>query len=373
MVQAKNESEESVTIEHDLISERRKPARRITLARVADEAGVSIATASKVVNGRTGVGESTRRDIERVVEELGYVGVSERERPVRGLREPLVEIVIDSLKNPYALALLSGAIAAAESAKAAVVTRRLGALATESPMKWAQRLARTGRVGVIEVTSEFSAEREAALRSVGLPVVLVDPIDVPRTATVSVGATNWAGGMEATQHLIDLGHENIAYIGGPTGAACDVARTHGYQAAMHQAGLPTNLAEIIHGPFTFEQGLEAGITILARPHRPTAIFAASDVAALGVMEAARRLGIAIPTQLSVVGFDNTMLAPSSAPPLTTIHQPVEEIGATAVATIFRLASGETQPTKRVELATHLVVRDSTAPPPRHSETSIHHR
>lgn len=335
---------------------------RVTLSRVAAEAGVSVATASKVINGRGGVGADTRRAIEEIVEQLGYVSVGERERPVRGRREPLIEVVVDSLRNPYTLALLSGAVQAAEQVEAAVVTRQLSAIGNQSPSKWAQRLARGGRIGVIEVTSEFSTERQKALRSVGLPVVLVDPIDVPRTGIISVGATNWAGGMEATKHLIDLGHTDIAYVGGPSGAACDVARTHGYYAAMQQAALPIDLSEVIHGPFTFEHGLEAGLRILGRPKRPTAIFAASDVTAMGVMEAARTLGITVPGQLSIVGFDNTMLAQTSSPRLTTIHQPVEEIGRTAVETVQKLARGETLPSKRVELATHLVLRDSTAPP-----------
>ncbi len=335
---------------------------RVTLARVAAEAGVSVATASKVINGRTGVGESTRRSVEELAERLGYVGVGERERPLRGKREPLIEVVVDSLRNPYTLVLLSGVVGAVEEAEAAIVIRQLSDVTHQSALSWAQRLARSGRIGVIEVTSEFSVEREAALRSVGLPVVLVDPIDVPRTTTVSVGATNWAGAMEATKHLIDLGHTDIAYIGGPALAACDVARTHGYSAAMYQAHLPIDLSEVVHGPFTFEHGLTEGRRILERAKRPTAIFAASDVTAMGVMEAARTLGISVPEELSIVGFDNTMLAQTSSPRLTTIHQPVEEIGRTAVETVQKLARGETLHSKRVELATHLVVRDSTAPP-----------
>ncbi|GAA1963820.1 LacI family DNA-binding transcriptional regulator [Microbacterium deminutum] len=335
--------------------------RRITLSRVADEAGVSVATASKVINGRGGVGEETRRLIEEIADRLGYVSVGERERPVRGKREPLIELVSDTFLNPYTLLLLSGAVTAAENAESAIVTRQLSAIARQTPLKWAQRLALGGRIGVIEVTSQFSAERERALRKVGLPVVLVDPIEVPRMSLVSVGATNWAGGLEATQHLIELGHSNIAYIGGPRGAACDVARTHGYQAAMQQASLHIDLTEVIHGPFTFEHGLTAGLQVLSRPTPPTAIFAASDVTAMGVMEAARTLGISIPGQLSIVGFDNTMLAHTSSPRLTTIHQPVEEIGQTAVQTVHTLARGEVLPSKRVELATHLVIRDSTAP------------
>ena len=338
---------------------------RVTLSRVAEEAGVSVATASKVINGRGGVGSATRRNIEEIVDRLGYVSVGERERPVRGKREPLIEVIVDTLSNPYTLALLAGAVAAAEVAEAAIVTRKLSALMNQSPLKWAQRLARGGRIGVIEVTSEFSVEREKALRSVGLPVVLVDPIGVPRTSIVSVGATNWAGGLEATRHLIDLGHVDVAYIGGPADAACDVARTHGYYAAMQQAGLPIDLSEVVHGPFTFEQGLQVAVQILNRPTPPTAIFAASDVTAMGVMEAARTLGVAVPEELSIVGFDNTLLAQTSSPRLTTVHQPVEEIGRTAVETVQKLARGESLPSKRVELATHLVVRDSTAPPAPH--------
>ena len=337
---------------------------RVTLSRVAEEAGVSVATASKVINGRGGVGSATRRNIEEIVERLGYVSVGERERPVRGKREPLIELVVDTLSNPYTLALLSGAVGAAETAQVAIVTRKLSAVGEQSPLKWAQRLARGGRIGVIEVTSEFSVEREKALRSVGLPVVLIDPLGLPRTSMVSVGATNWAGGLEATTHLIELGHTDIAYIGGPSIAACDVARTHGYHAAMQQAGLPIDLSEVLHGPFTFDHGLEAGVQILSRPVRPTAIFATSDVTAMGVMEAARTLGIAVPEQLSIVGFDNTMLASTSSPRLTTVHQPVEEIGRTAVETVQKMARGESLPSKRVELATYLVIRDSTAPPSR---------
>jgi LacI family transcriptional regulator len=337
---------------------------RVTLARVAEEAGVSVATASKVINGRGGVGAETRRTIEDIADRLGYVSIGERERPVRGTREPLIEVIVDSLRSPYTLALLSGAVAGADIAETAIVVRSLSAVDRQTPLKWAQRLARGGRIGVIEVTSEFSAERERALRTVGLPVVLVDPLEVPRMSLVSVGATNWAGGLDATRHLIELGHTDIAYIGGPAGSACDVARTHGYLAAMQQAGLHPDLSEVIHGPFTFEQGLSAGLEVLSRPVPPTAVFAASDVTAMGVMEAARTLGLSVPQQLSIVGFDNTLLAHTSSPRLTTVHQPVEEIGQTAVETILKLARGELLPSKRVELATHLIVRDSTDVPAR---------
>lgn len=336
---------------------------RITLARVAAQAGVSPATVSKVLNGRSGVGEETRRRIERLAEDVGYVAVAERSRPVRGTREPIIEMVVESLDNPYTPTLLNGVVGAAEAAHGGVVLRRLDALEGREPLQWAQRLARNGRIGVLEASTVYSRERDEALRAVGLPLVLVDPIDEPRPFLHSIGATNWAGGMEACRHLTDLGHRRIAYIGGPPTAPCDVAREHGYLAALRQAGIAPDASLVLHGTYTFEHGLTAALDLLARPEPPTAIFAGCDLAALGVLEAARRMGRAVPTELSVVGFDDTGSAAFSPPPLTTVHQPILEIGGAAVSTLFRLAAGEAPPTKRIELATHLVVRSSTAPAP----------
>lgn len=193
-------------------------------------------------------------------------------------------------------------------------------------------------------------------------MVLVDPLDVPRTNTPSVGATNWAGAYEATRHLLDLGHTDIRYIGGPSGAYCNTVRAHGWAAAMTDAGLVADTAQIWPGGFTFEHGLEAATALLQSDVPPTAIFVGSDASAMGVLEAARIRGLSVPGDLSIVGFDDTVLARTSNPQLTTVHQPIAAIGRTAVETVVRLAAGESIPTKRVELATHLVVRNSTAAP-----------
>jgi LacI family transcriptional regulator len=335
---------------------------RMTLARVAAQAGVSPATVSKVLNARSGVSEDTRRRIEALAEDLGYVAVAERQRPVRGHAEPLVEVLVDSLDNPYTWALLSGVLAAAEAAGGGIVLGRVSMLADEPPVAWAQRLARTGRIGVLEASTVSSRDRESALRAVGLPLVVVDSMDEPRPSIHSIGATNWAGGLAACRHLTELGHERVAYIGGPEGSPCDVAREAGYLAALRERSIVADPALLTHGPFTFDHGLGAGLDVLARRDRPTAVFAACDLIALGVLEAARRLGLAVPGDVSVVGFDDTGLAASSAPPLTTVHQPILEMGEAGVSTLFRLAASGTSPVHRVELATHLVVRASTAPP-----------
>ncbi len=337
-------------------------ARRVTLARVAQDAGVSPATVSKVVNGRAGVGAATRLAVEKAVEAAGYVAIAERQRPYRGVGEPLVEVLVETLHHPYNGTFLDGAAQATEAAGAGLVVRLLSAVIDEDALAWAQKLARAGRVGVIEVTARYSKARADALRTVGLPLVLVDPLDEPRTSVYNIGATNWAGGVEATRHLLELGHRRIAYVGGPPTIACNIARQHGYMAALHQADVTFDPSLVQHSSFTFEHGLDAAMQFLSRRQRPTAIFAGSDLAALGVLEAARRLRISVPDQLSIVGFDNTGVAASSAPPLTTVHQPILQIGEAAVRTLFRLASGDAAP-KRIELATHLVVRESTAPVP----------
>ncbi len=335
-------------------------AGRVTLARVAQEAGVSPATVSKVVNGRAGVGAATRLAVEKAVERAGYVAIAERQRPFRGVGEPLVEVLLESMHHPYNGTFLDGASGAVEAASAGLVVRLLHAVVDDDALAWAQKLARAGRVGVIEVTAKYSKARAEALRAVGLPLVLVDPLDEPRTSVYNIGATNWAGGVEATRHLVELGHRRIAYIGGPPQIACNIARQHGYMAALHQADIAFDPGLVLHGSFTFKHGFDAATQFLSRRPRPTAIFAACDLAALGVLEAARRLRISVPEQLSLVGFDNTGIAASSAPPLTTVHQPILQIGEAAVRTLFRLASGDPAP-KRIELATHLVIRSSTAP------------
>ncbi|WP_198667338.1 LacI family DNA-binding transcriptional regulator [Glycomyces dulcitolivorans] len=338
-------------------------AERTTLQHVARAAGVSIGTVSKVVNGRTGVGAETRVRVEEVIAELGYVSLGERQGSVHTAQEMSVELVVDprTVSNPYLSQFLGGALEAAAELGVALVLRSVGAGSIEDAGAWAQGLARSGRAGVIEATSAYSAPREKALKRAGLHMVLVDPIDVPRTSTPSIGATNWAGAYAAAQHLLGLGHREIRYIGGPPGAHCDNVRAHGWAAAMGEAGLEADAALVPRHSYTFEHGLAAAIEMLTGERPPTAIFAGSDTTATGVLEAARRLGLSVPDDLSIIGFDDTPLSQMSAPPLTTVHQPIADIGRTAVSTMVRLARGQLLSTNRVELSTHLVVRDSTAP------------
>jgi LacI family transcriptional regulator len=195
-----------------------------------------------------------------------------------------------------------------------------------------------------------------------VPAVVVDPAGVPTFDVPTIGATNWAGGLSAVEHLTRLGHRRVGFVGGTPTLWCSRARLDGYRAGLEAAGLAVDPALLTEGDFGYESGFRAADRLLALPDRPTAIFAANDQMALGVYEAVRRRGMRVPEDVSVVGFDDLPETRWSSPPLTTVHQPLAEMGLLAARTVLRLVNGERIESPRVELATDLVVRDSTAPP-----------
>ena len=339
--------------------------RRATLAAVAATAGVSISTVSKVLNGRTDVGPQTRARIEELLAQFEYVG--RRSEPgSRAGGQPIVELVFHGRLVAYALEVLQGVLdAAAEVGVGVVVSqrpRRPGG-GEDSPAAWVRRLVAAGRTAVIDVVDDVLAGDLTVLSRARLPLVVIDPLNLPRTRTTSVGATNFAGGLAATQHLLSLGHRRIAYLGGIPGSSVNQARRHGYLAAMDAERAPVLEGYLRSGNFLYQDGLEEGLALLDLPEPPTAVFVASDESATGVLEAARSRGLRVPRDLSVVGFDDTQVARLVSPPLTTVRQPLREMGAVALRTALRLAAGETLDSHHVELATELVVRGSTGPPP----------
>lgn len=348
--------------EVESMSRRRK--KGATLATVAASAGVSVATVSKVLNGRSDVAASTRALVRDALTQHEYVAPAPRR--IESAAQPTLELVFDGDLHAYSSEIVQGVVdAAAESGVAVVVSTRAGGprqVTPEPPGLWARRLATAGRRAVISVTSELTAAHLTALERMKVPLVVVDPLNQPRAQFTSVGSTNFAGGLAAARHLLALGHRRIAYVGGPATAACNQARMHGYRAAMDDHDAPVPPGYVTTGQFVYETGLASGAALLDLPTPPTAIVAGSDEVALGVIEAARLHGLRIPQELSVVGFDDTQLARMASPPLTTIRQPLWEMGGVALRTALRLAAGETIESHHVELATQLVVRASTASP-----------
>ena len=196
-------------------------------------------------------------------------------------------------------------------------------------------------------------------------LVIVDPVGQPDPRIPSIGATNWAGGLMATEHLIEIGHRRIGIITGRPALLCSQARLDGYQSALGRAGIPVDPSLIYSGDFRFEGALAAAQDMLALPDPPSAIFAGSDMQALGVYEAARLRKLRIPDDLSVVGFDDLPMSAWVSPPLTTIIQPLANMAAMATRTVLDALGGRLDTSSnRVELTTSLVVQASTAPPRR---------
>ncbi len=329
---------------------------RPTIADVAREAGVSVPTVSKVINGRPDVADQTRRRVEAIILERGY-----RRAPRGARRAQLLELVFHELESEWALEIVMGVEQVAREHHLAVVITEMHGRRTPG-RGWIEGVLNRRPVGLIVVFSNLSEAMQAQLKTRGIPFVVVDPAGEPVHDTPSVGATNWSGGVAATRHLLGLGHRRIGVITGPQEILCSRARLDGYRAAMDAAGMPIDPDLIHFGDFHVQSGVEWAQSMLRLPDPPTAIFAANDLMALGVYQAAREARLHIPEDLSVVGFDDLPVAGWVGPPLTTVRQPLSEMAMSATRLVLSLARGDEPPQTRLELSTALVLRNSTAPP-----------
>ncbi|HET9141078.1 LacI family DNA-binding transcriptional regulator [Actinophytocola sp.] len=340
------------------VSRPRRGRRRgeLTVATVARIAGVSAPTVSKVLNGRTGVAPETRQRVEALLREHGY------RRPEMVQRTPGVEVVFFGMQNDLAVEIMRGVEQVAAEHKLAVsfldVMRQISA-----GHPWAENLLGRRPTGVITVNLGFTPAQQFLLRAGAIPLVVLDPSDQPMRGVPSVVATNWSGGIDAARHLLDLGHRRIAVITGPTERLAAKARLEGARTAMEAAGQALDARLLRFGlSFSFDDGLHHGRELLRLADRPTAVVCGNDLQAFGVYEAARQVGLRIPDELSVIGFDDIAYAQWAGPALTTVRQPFAEMGAKAASLVLALAAGQLPPRTRTEVETTLIVRDSTAPP-----------
>ena len=330
---------------------------RPTLETVAVAAGVSMATVSKVLNDRGDVASATRTRVQGLLDQYGYVppGRPAGSRSATGRKT--VELVFTALDSPYSVEILRGVT----SSPMDVVVSSMSKLSRS----WSTGLVSAGRSGAIIVASELTPLDQRILDHARIPYVLIDPAaQLPEPNVATVGATNWAGGLSAARHLLGLGHRRIAVIGGPVGMLCSRARIDGYCAALASAGVEIDPALIRNGTFHHIGGYQAARELFELPDPPTAIFAGSDEQAFGVAEAARVTGRRIPEDLSVVGFDDLPMSRWVSPPLTTVRQPLAEMGRTAAEMLLTMIDRREPHGRQIELATELIVRSSTAAPPR---------
>ena len=336
--------------------------RASSLTSIAAEAGVSVSTVSKVLNGRTDVSPATRERIGLLLRQRGY-------QPGARLDFGVVDLLLGTDNNlprmtkhvPWADQLIHGTVEAASEAGHSVVVTPVGS--AEEFDRWLELATVRGTHGALSVVRLPGGAELQQLAAAGIPVVVIDPATEPGPEVRSVGTTNWQGGLTATRHLIELGHRRIAVIGGTPGLWSSQARVDGYRSAMLEAGLAVDERLVGHETFSVEGGRRQATHLLSLAGRPTAIVAANDGQAFGVLQALRDLGLRAPDDLSVVGFDDVPVAAWAAPPLTTIRQPLAAMAATAFRMLRAGPSSAEAQAHHVELATSLVVRDSTAPPP----------
>ncbi|MFG1604333.1 LacI family DNA-binding transcriptional regulator [Actinoplanes sp. NPDC049265] len=333
------------------------PAPRVTLNGIARLAGVSVATVSRVLNGQGNVSAATRARVRHLLDEHGYQARASRRPESTGL----IQVIFPGIDTGWEIEQLRGMESAAHDAGVGLAVAALGPGPADDLRRWVS----TGRIdGVILAATSGAGPLAAMLDSLDIPVVALDPGTRAGAELPSIGAANWSGAFQVTRHLTALGHRRIGMVTGWNGLLCSRARLDGFRAALDGAGIEDDPGLIVRGDFSYEAGFAAAQGLLALDRPPTAIVASSDNIARGVIEAARRRGIAVPDELSVTGFDDIPSARWSSPPLTTVRQPLQDMGHLATGTVLRLARGKPLDTPTVELSTQLIIRESTAPPPR---------
>jgi len=332
---------------------------RTTFADIAARVGTSVSTVSKVLNGRPGVSDELRDQILTLLNETQYT------RRSAGHQTPsrLIEIVFADIHGLWSSRLLYGAEAEANQAGVSLV---VGSIHERSlgNRRWIEQFRKRWPRGLVLVACRVKDDLDMTLRRLRVPYLFVDPLTAIPDNVVSIHVTNFAGTREATQHLADLGHRRIAAITGTLDLTYALERLDGYRAALSQAGIGYDSRYVRYGAMDVASGYRLGGELLDLADRPTAIFAGSDLQAYGVYSAARERGIAIPADLSVIGFDNLESCEWCFPRLTTVDQPLEDMGALAVRTILSGLWNDPGPVSpRIDLPSTLVVRESTAPPP----------
>jgi LacI family xylobiose transport system transcriptional regulator len=339
------------------VARRGRRRGEMTVSTIAQLAGVSAPTVSKVLNGRPGVAAETRRRVEALLGEHGY------RRPEMVRPAPIVDVVFHGMLSAAAIDIMSGAEQVVREHRLTVGFTDV--LRHPSIYRfWAEDVLARRPAGVIIVALAIASEQQSLLSASAIPLVAVDPTVELLHPVPTVAATNSGGAISAARHLVELGHRRIAVITGPTDQLSARARLEGTRTMLEAAGTGLDERLVRAGWFTFGDGLSHGRDLLARPERPTAVLCGNDLQALGVYEAARQAGLRIPADLSVVGFDDVSHGLWCGPPLTTVRQPFGEMGATAARMIISLAAGQRLTQARVEHATALVIRESTAPPRR---------
>jgi LacI family transcriptional regulator len=329
--------------------------QRSTIVDIARAAGVSVSTVSRVINGKPDVSPRTKRVVLDTMLAQGFM-VNPVARSLVGARMRVIGALARTLNSAFATGVLQGAMEVGEESGYGLLLLP----AELDPANPSAGLLHAVADGVLVVSPGLATNPDPG--AFGKPVVYVEQHRDAGNHGVTVTTTNREGTASLARYLIGLGHRRIAYVTGPEYLESSRERLHGYLAALDDHGIPRDDRYVVRGGFDVSSGVEAARSLMALRPAPTAIMASNDRSAFGVLQALAELGLRVPHDVSVVGFDDVPLAAASQPPLTTVHQPVYEMGRTAMETLVAwIERGEVAAGKR-ELPTRLVVRESSARP-----------
>ncbi|HEX7556723.1 MAG TPA: LacI family DNA-binding transcriptional regulator, partial [Leptolinea sp.] len=334
-------------------------SNNITIFEVASQAGVSSGTVSRVLNNDRHVKQETREKVVQTIQDLGYV-VNRQARSLAGGRTQIIGILVPDLGTGYIGEIIQGIDTELQLSGYDLMlytTHRTPVLEADYVTSLAQGMVD----GLILVLPKNPEDYIDKLKSRQFPFVLVDHQGSGQDCP-AVGAANWQGAYNATEYLIQLGHTRIGFITGWMDLGAAVDRLGGYKAALWASHIPFSEELVRQSTFQQLDGYKSAMELLNQSNPPTAIFASNDVMAFGAMDAVREKGQRIPEDISIVGFDDIPQSSIIHPALTTVRQPLRNMGSVATQMLLDMLKNPAIPTKRIELPTGLVVRDSCQPP-----------
>jgi LacI family transcriptional regulator len=332
---------------------------KVTIIEVAEKAGVSFGTVSRVINNDIHVKKETRQRVLKVMETLGYVA-NRQARSLAGGKSNIIGVLVPDLGTGYIEEIIRGIDAELSLSDLDLILYTTHRTASKEA-NYVANLAKGMVDGLLLVLPRNPVDYIGTLTSRNFPFILIDHQGTGRSCP-AVGATNWQGAYRATEYLIKMGHNRIGFITGSMDLGCSMDRLEGYLSALrthHAAEAPELIYE---GTFFQPDGYAGATALLELPNPPTAIFASNDIMAMGVMDAVRSRGLRIPDDVSIVGFDDIPQAAVVRPALTTVNQPLEKMGRVATQMLLDLLRQPDKEAGRIELPTELVIRESCKSP-----------
>jgi len=332
--------------------------QKTTIVDVAAKAGVSFGTVSRVINNDVHVRPATRERVLQAMEQLGFVA-NRQARSLAGGKSGAIGLLVPDLGTGYIGEIIRGIDAELTLQELDLILYTTHRTASKEA-NYVANLAQGMVDGLLVVLPRNPADYVGTLTQRNFPFVLIDHQGTGKECP-AVGATNWQGAFDATEHLLKLGHRRIGFITGSMDLGCAQDRLAGYRAALRTHHVPYTEELVYEGTFFQPDGFTGALALLDLPEPPTAIFASNDVMAMGAMDAIRQRGLRIPDDIAVLGFDDIPQAELVRPALTTIQQPLEKMGRVATQMLLDLLEAPESKIQRIELPTKLIIRDSCCP------------